>query len=82
MKPHEETWESIPGIEADVRDVVVSGVGILIRDVPVSVADIVTAAPDMARALLTYRLQHGESCECGGCFLMSAALTKAGVPLP
>jgi hypothetical protein len=38
-----------------------------------------SAAPDMARALLTLRPAHGAACSCEPCLTVTAALQKAGV---
>lgn len=95
MKPHEETWDEVPGVEVDVRDIIAVGEGGVIRDVPSRVSLLIAKAPAMARALL----EHVEACdvckgtgltsirdgatrvdvECTGCSDDRAILTDAGV---
>lgn len=83
MKPYEEKWELSPGVEVDVMDVYAVGEATAIKDIPQRVAPIVSAAPDMARALLALLAEkQGVIMTRAEADLFTAAqmaLTKAGV---
>lgn len=95
MKPHEQEW--VAGLEPygnGERVVVRANEGRTVAHFPVfdsksraarkANADLISAAPDMARALLADLEDHGgayssDPCRCAPCERRRTALRKAGV---
>ena len=95
MKPHEQTWEVHP---LDFRAVADAKTGLVVADLRVplgearEVSALMAAAPEMARALLSFLPNSGHARHCQGgkppplvgacldeCASARSALRKAGV---